>query len=266
LEQQQVKAFVPRSVPHPPRLRASRLVRRSRRTPSKPVARLVEWHALDPTQRDQEWARLREWVVWLADRYELTVEERLPHCWAEHPGLIEELRALKAWREEIYATRTGPVGQLARYWHTELRATVTAALTVYASGCRAGHRGATRLVATDTALLERWERADPAAGIPPRMLNPHEAPAGRTLSTWSMSAALSRGHAHVLAATVRNIVRYEGCWWANDTAGWTQITDPARARQLTDMATRLAQAEAAVNAHTRDDMTTGDGRLGETET
>ena len=63
---------------------------------------------------------LRAWVTWLHDRYELSVEDRLPRCWASHPGLIEELSALKAWREEIYAS-SQPSGQAARYWHAELR-------------------------------------------------------------------------------------------------------------------------------------------------
>jgi hypothetical protein len=65
---------------------------------------LVEWHELTPGQLAAEWAGLRAWVTWLRDRYELTVEERLPRCWALHPGLIEELTALRAWRSEIWSS------------------------------------------------------------------------------------------------------------------------------------------------------------------
>ena len=78
---------------------------------------LAEWHELSPGELIAEWAGLRAWVTWLAGRYELSVEERLPRCWARHPGLVEELWALKAWREEIYASGTTGTGQAARYWH-----------------------------------------------------------------------------------------------------------------------------------------------------
>src|SRR3954451_1713060 len=64
--------------------------------------RLSEWHRMSPAERRSAWAALVDWVIWLHDRYELGIEERLPGCWAEHPGLIEELWALKTWREEIY--------------------------------------------------------------------------------------------------------------------------------------------------------------------
>ena len=54
---------------------------------------LAEWHEMTPGQVAAEWAGLLAWVAWLRGRYELTVEERLPRCWALHPGLIEELSA-----------------------------------------------------------------------------------------------------------------------------------------------------------------------------
>ena len=94
----------------------------------------------DPGEETATWAELRAWVTWLYDRYELSVEDRLPRCWARHPGLVEELYALKAWRQEIYSGGQ-PSGQAARYWHAELRQVLHAAATQYALGCRTGHRG-----------------------------------------------------------------------------------------------------------------------------
>lgn len=60
------------------------------------------------------------------DRYELALDSRLPDCWAEHPGLIEELWALMLWRQEIYSVEQ-PSGQATRYWHTELRTVIATA-------------------------------------------------------------------------------------------------------------------------------------------
>ncbi|SRR5581483_8975616 len=95
----------------------------------QPAARpLDEWHVMTPGAQLAAWAGLRAWVTWLHDRYELSADDRLPRCWAEHPGLIEELYALKVWREEIYAGPQ-PSGQAARYWHSELRQVIHAATT-----------------------------------------------------------------------------------------------------------------------------------------
>jgi hypothetical protein len=138
----------------------------SAQAPAAPAAgSLAEWHDLTPGEQTATWASLRAWVTWLTDRYELAVEDRLPRCWASHPGLVEELAALKAWREEIYSSGQ-PSGRAARYWHAELRQVLHAAATHYALGCRTGHRSATTLAATDQALLDTWAAADPLARIP----------------------------------------------------------------------------------------------------
>jgi hypothetical protein len=75
-----------------------------------PERALTEWHDMTPGERLAAWAELRAWVTWLADRYELTVEHRLPHCWALHPGLVEELRALTY--PPVPSVRGGPAERL----------------------------------------------------------------------------------------------------------------------------------------------------------
>lgn len=94
------------------------------------------------------WQELVDWVIWLHDAYELSTEDRLPECWPQHPGLVRELAALRAWRLEIYTPPTDPAtgkplpawgnGGSARAWHSELRNVVQAALTFYARSCRVG--------------------------------------------------------------------------------------------------------------------------------
>ena len=101
----------------------------------------AEWHDMAPGQQQVAWAELRAWVAWLYDRYELGTEDRLPRCWPRHPGLVEELWALRAWRLEVYSGGH-PSGRAARYWHTELRQLVQAAVPMNAAGWRTGHRGA----------------------------------------------------------------------------------------------------------------------------
>ena len=52
-------------------------------------------------ERDAALAALHEWVAWLVRTYEL--ELAFPACWARHPGIVEELRALAEWHTALYA-------------------------------------------------------------------------------------------------------------------------------------------------------------------
>jgi hypothetical protein len=177
-------------------------------------------------------------VTWLHDRYELSTEDRLPHCWAEHSGLVEELSALKAWHNEIY--RSGqPSGQAARYWHAELRQTISAALTFYASGCRAGHRAGTPAT---TELRRRW-----ATTSPPGTTIPGPAIAGGGyLPGADMASHLSAGRATTLSDTITGYLRHEESWWMPAEGGWQRVTDPAATALLDHHAQTMARADQAV--------------------
>lgn len=136
-------------------------------TEASPRTRLVEWHTMTGPQRIAAWGGLCDWVTWLHDRYELAVESRLPQCWAEHPGLIEELWALKVWREEVYGGAPDQqVGQAARYWHVELRTVVANATTVYATACRTGHRGPEFRAAETLTFSGAGQTPTPGPGFP----------------------------------------------------------------------------------------------------
>lgn len=197
--------------------------------PSGPAAwPLAEWQDMTPGERVTAWAGLRAWVTWLSDRYELSGEERLPRCWPLHPGLIEELYALKAWREEIY-TAASPSGQAARYWHNELRQVLHAAAAMYAGGCRAGHRSAPSLAAHDPALTTTWAVADPLARIPGTEL--HAAPhalAGddQWISHDTMTTALDSGHALQPGLGHPDAIVCSGTWWMPVSAGWIRTAQP----------------------------------------
>lgn len=211
-------------------------------------ARLREWHAMSEPERRDAWHELLIWVTWLHDRYELSLEERLPPCWPQHPGLIEELRALKAWRDEIYTARD-PSGQAARYWHAELRQTINAATTFYAAGCRAGHRGATLLASATPELRRRWHLADPLAGIPASMLTP----SARRLANGDfrgearMRDEIAAGRAVPMSQTISEYLRSDGSWWQPAPGGWLRVDDPRLASALGRHAATMAQADAQVD-------------------
>jgi hypothetical protein len=123
---------------------------------------LREWHTMTDEQRQAEWSALVAWVIWIHDLYELSREERLPLCWPRHPGLVEEVRSLKAWRQAIYDTPDAAgAPHTARSWHGELRQTIAAAATFWAPACRAGHTDAQPLATPHT-------RTWPTSGSAPR--------------------------------------------------------------------------------------------------
>lgn len=190
----------------------------------------MEWHELSPGERITAWAGLRAWVTWLTDRYELSIEERLPRCWARHPGLIEELHALRAWREEIYQAQQFS-GQAARYWHSELRQVLHAASTVYAAGCRTGHRSTPPPAAADGELQRRWAEASPVAGIPPAELAARHH-AGEGLTHLEMSAALDSGRARQPGPGMPGLLLYAGTWWVAVSGGWFAVSDPGQLARM----------------------------------
>ena len=188
---------------------------------------LTEWHEMTPGQQLTAWAALRAWVTWLCDRYELTVEDRLPACWAQHPGLVEELWALRAWRTEIYGGAQPSAGQAARYWHAELERVLHAATTRYAAGCRAGHRGAPHLVSGDQQLQEEWARSDHLAGTPAADVAAGRARgSGGWVSPEEMAAAFDFGEAAAVPG-LRDYLYRGGAWWIPASSGWIQVPGAA---------------------------------------
>jgi hypothetical protein len=201
---------------------------------------LPDWDTMPGATRRAAWDDLTHWVAWLHDRYELSVEERLPHCWAEHPGLVEELTALRAWRQEIW-TSAQPSGQAARYWHVEMRLTIAAANTFYAAGCRAGHRSSQP---ASPELTRRWAKTPPP-GSPGTAATASLSDDGH-LSGTAMAAHLTAGRAVTMSDTVTGYLRHDQSWWEPVPGGWQRITDQATASRLDHHAQVMARADEAV--------------------
>ena len=204
-----------------PRQTASRLTRRPRVAPTatgsgegQPAiggARLplLEWHAMTEPEYILAWEQLRGWTAWLVSRYRLVLEDRLPACWPQHPELIEELWALRAWRAEAY----GPegAGQSAVYWHQALVAFLGHVSIWWAGGCRAGHT--TPNTDLSSEQTQGWADADPLAGIPPPLRSTSVSELN-VVTAAQMRALTNAGLAHPYDETVVAFTHYAASWWA----------------------------------------------------
>jgi hypothetical protein len=201
---------------------------------------------MTPAEQDTQWRDLVAWVVWIHDLYELSKEERLPLCWPRHPGLIEELRSLKAWRETIYGSSDTSAAHSARSWHGELRQSITAAGSFWAPTCRAGHTDASCLAEMYPSLAEEWL----AAGAPSIPTMPVAAPVGAgELSDADMTAALSDGRAQPHSRAMPYYAQLDGMWWTRSSVGatWLPCVDPGHHSELDSSAARMRAAEAALD-------------------
>ncbi|MBR7827558.1 hypothetical protein KDK95_14665 [Actinospica sp. MGRD01-02] len=182
----------------------------------------IEWHAMNEPEYVLAWQQLREWTTWLANRYRLSIEDRLPNCWPRHPELIEELWALRAWRSEAYGTEGS--GQSATYWHQALVTFLSHVSGWWAGGCRAGHDGSNTDITSET--VRAWAESDPMVGIPtplrPKASTPDNTetegeitmPNVNTLTGAQMQALTTAGLAHPQHETIVAFTYYDGSWWA----------------------------------------------------
>lgn len=212
---------------------------------ARPLIR--EWHTMTAGERAAEWQALVGWVVWIHDLYELSRTERLPRCWPQHPGLVEELRSLKAWREHIYDTPgTAATPHTARSWHGELRQSIAAATGFWAPGCRVGHQGTDLLATTQPLLPAQWAKHGPpvmdSAPQPEQHTN-------ATMTAEAMHTALTDGTARRHSPGLPTAAHYDNAWWQrNDDSTWTR-DDDQHAADLERSSQQLRDADAAYDRH-----------------
>ncbi len=88
------------------------------------------------TATPQQWQELTGWVDWLVTTYELVGDRRVAPCWPSHPGVVEELAALRgAW---IVVTAKQPPGDAMVQWHESLHRLLPRVTTVL-RGCKDTH-------------------------------------------------------------------------------------------------------------------------------
>jgi hypothetical protein len=108
------------------------------------------------------------------------------------------------------------------YWHSELRRVIQAATTVYAAGCRTGHRGAPGVAGTQRGMPGELGGAGPLAGVPDIDIT-----AGQARGTSERAAdeeialALDLGEAEPVPGG--ELVKWAGDYWAATAGGWVQV-------------------------------------------
>lgn len=90
------------------------------------VAKLLEQEKAKTPQRwaayatDDEWTALTTWVNNLNTDYSLNRQYAIPSCWAQHPGVVEDLAALwSSWKKSAIEAQTSRRGGTNDYiaWH-----------------------------------------------------------------------------------------------------------------------------------------------------
>jgi hypothetical protein len=103
--------------------------------------------AADATGDD--WTGLTEWVDWLTDTYDLLAARAVKGCWPQHPGVVEELAALRgAWTQADQDGHDAPAT-----WHERYLSGFLARMDLYQiSRCKPGtHEPVRANPTTDTA-------------------------------------------------------------------------------------------------------------------
>ncbi|WP_433117856.1 hypothetical protein [Micromonospora sp. CA-246542] len=209
-----------------------------------PVRPIREWHVLTLEEQAAEWTALVSWVTWIHDLYELSREERLPLCWPQHPGLVEELRSLKFWRDVIYTSRDSAAAHSPRSWHGELRQTLAAAGNFWAPTCRAGHTSAALLSEAHPDLAQRWQTHGPPLMASSPALGPARG-LPDTIADAEMATALDQGEARPHSRNMPYYAHLAGAWWtrSSDGATWLRCTDPNHHAHLDDTSARMRAAD-----------------------
>lgn len=241
---------IPRAIAHRLRRDAAARARQRDQVARQGRPRLREWHTLNRHDRAAAWSELVLWTTWLYDRYGLGTDWRLPDCWPEHPGIIEELWLLKTWREEIYDGGSEiPLNQQAGAWHAHLQAFTHAVKTFYAPGCRSGHKSAAE-AAWNGRLQREWIQGDPAAGIPlPYLLHPGvPVTEALTIDADAMDIAFTTGHAERRLPALPDFCVYDSRWWKRSDKVWLCLDAyPELRADLDDYEQRSAKANASAS-------------------
>ncbi|WP_037620137.1 hypothetical protein [Streptomyces aureus] len=107
----------------------------------RPAGEPVRWQELDAEQHAVLWPQFVSWVIWAADRYEMTTDQLPRQCWWKHGAVVEELTALWTSHESAYAS--GEDGGSAPYlWQDALARALERMGRFWLGSCRNGQHKA----------------------------------------------------------------------------------------------------------------------------
>ncbi|MBC9728229.1 hypothetical protein [Streptomyces sp. TRM68367] len=107
----------------------------------RPAGEPVRWHELAAEQHAVLWPQFVSWVIWAADRYEMTTDQLPRQCWWKHGAVVEELTALWTSHESAYAS--GEDGGSAPYlWQDALARALERLGRFWLGSCRNGQHKA----------------------------------------------------------------------------------------------------------------------------
>lgn len=72
-------------------------------TKQRPPGAPVIWSELDDDDYHVLWPQFVAWVIWTADRYEVTTDQLPRQCWVLHGAVVDELTALWTSYQSAYA-------------------------------------------------------------------------------------------------------------------------------------------------------------------
>jgi hypothetical protein len=101
----------------------------------------VRWDDLEAEERAVLWPEFVAWVIWVADRYEMTTDQLPRQCWWLHGAVVEELTALWTSHQSAYAS--GEDGGSAPYlWQDALARAIERMGRFWLGTCRNGQHKA----------------------------------------------------------------------------------------------------------------------------
>ncbi len=135
----------------------------------------VNWLLLEQADRATLWPRFVDWVLWLADRYEIANDQLPRACWFLHGAVVEELTAL--WTSHASAYQGEEDSGAAPYlWQDALARAIERVNRLWIPGsCRTGtHRDKDRKAWMTPKHRETATSAGPP-GAPPATTPPSAA-------------------------------------------------------------------------------------------
>ena len=100
----------------------------------------VCWEDLEEAERAALWPEFVAWVIWMADRYEVTNDQIPRQCWWQHGAVVEELTALWTSHQSAYAPGED-AGSAPYLWQDALARAIERIGRLWVGTCRTGqHR------------------------------------------------------------------------------------------------------------------------------